>query len=105
MFWGVLDEPSRDRKWTFFEIIIFYWSGNIFFSKIFLHTPTISLERAARGGPQNVVALKKKTIINYMYKPLTYYHNKPNSILDMNIAEPEIKYLTFEDSHIRKRVF
>ena len=40
----------------------FLLSGNIFFSKIFLHTPTISLERAAREGPQNVVTLKKKTI-------------------------------------------
>jgi len=34
-----------------------------------------------------------------------YYHNKPNSILGMNIAGPEIKYLTFEDSQIRKRAF
>ena len=32
---------------------------------------------------------------NYMYKPLTYYHNKPNSILGMNFAGPRIKYLTF----------
>ena len=52
-----------ENELPYSEIIIFYWSGNIFFSKIFLHTPTISLERATRGGPQNAVAPKKNTML------------------------------------------
>ena len=41
----------------------------------------------------------------YVQFTFTYYHNKPNSILGMNFAGPRIKYLTFEDSQIRERVF